>query len=92
MAPFPWLDAAIIAGLILLNGFFAMSELAIVSARRPRLRGLAERGSSGARTALALAEDAVGGIQGALVLARAADEPELFMRALARMEQRLNAA
>ena len=56
MAPFPWLDAAIIAGLILLNGFFAMSELAIVSARRPRLRGLAERGSSGARTALALAE------------------------------------
>ena len=57
MAPFPWLDAGIIAGLILLNGFFAMSELAIVSARRPRLRGLAERGSTGARTALALAED-----------------------------------
>uniref|UniRef100_UPI0012E0CFA3 hemolysin family protein n=1 Tax=Sandarakinorhabdus oryzae TaxID=2675220 RepID=UPI0012E0CFA3 len=57
MAPFPWLDAAIIAGLILLNGFFAMSELAIVSARRPRLRGLADRGSLGARTALALAED-----------------------------------
>jgi putative hemolysin len=57
MAPFPWLDACIIAGLILLNGFFAMSELAIVSARRPRLRGLADRGSVGARTALALAED-----------------------------------
>ena len=57
MAPFPWLDAAIIAGLILLNGFFAMSELAIVSARRPRLRGLAERGSLGAKTALTLAED-----------------------------------
>jgi len=33
----------------------------------------------------------VGGIQGALVLARASDEPALFMRALARMEQRLNA-
>lgn len=57
MAPFPWLDAGIIAGLILLNGFFAMSELAIVSARRPRLRGLADRGSSGAKAALALAED-----------------------------------
>jgi len=57
MAPFPWLDACIIAGLILLNGFFAMSELAIVSARRPRLRGLAERGSSGAKIALTLAED-----------------------------------
>ena len=57
MAAFPWIDAAIIVGLILLNGFFAMSELAIVSARRPRLRGLAERGSRGAKTALALAED-----------------------------------
>lgn len=57
MAAFPWLDAAIIAGLILLNGFFAMSELAIVSARRPRLRGLADRGSLGAKTALTLAED-----------------------------------
>ncbi len=57
MPPFPWLDLAIIAGLILLNGFFAMSELAIVSARRPRMRGLAERGSKGAQTALALAED-----------------------------------
>jgi pyrroline-5-carboxylate reductase len=36
-----------------------------------------------------LAEDAVGGIQGALVLARAAGEPELFMRALERMRLRL---
>lgn len=57
MAPFPWLDAAIIAGLILLNGFFAMSELAIVSARRPRLRRLALQGSSGAEQALALADN-----------------------------------
>ena len=39
--------------------------------------------------ALALAEDAVGGIQGALVLARAADEPQLFMRALERLQRRL---
>lgn len=57
MAPFPWMDAAIIAGLILLNGFFAMSELAIVSARRPRLRGMAAQGNAGAATALVLAED-----------------------------------
>ena len=57
MAPFPWLDAAIIAGLILLNGFFAMSELAIVSARRPRLRALQAQGVNGASVALALAED-----------------------------------
>lgn len=57
MAPFPWLDAAIIAGLILLNGFFAMSELAIVSARRPRLRAMAAQGTAGAKAAMRLAEE-----------------------------------
>ena len=57
MGPFPWLDAAIIAGLILLNGFFAMSELAIVSARRPRLRAMQAQGVAGAATAIRLAED-----------------------------------
>lgn len=40
--------------------------------------------------ALALAEEVVGGIQGALVLARAHDQPELFMRALARWRARLD--
>ncbi|GGC29326.1 DNA-binding protein [Novosphingobium marinum] len=57
MTPFPWSDVLVIAGLILLNGLFAMSELAIVSARRSRLSVSAERGSSAARTALALAAD-----------------------------------
>ncbi len=57
MVAFPWLDAAIIVALIVLNGFFAMSEMAIVSSRRPRLRGLAASGVRGARTALALAEN-----------------------------------
>lgn len=57
MTPFPWFDLATIAGLILLNGVFAMSELAIVSARTARLKMLAERGSGAARTALALAHD-----------------------------------
>jgi putative hemolysin len=57
MGPFPWLDAAISAGLILLKGFFAMSELAIVSARRPRLRAMQAQGVAGAATALRLAED-----------------------------------
>ncbi len=57
MTPFPWTDVLVIAGLILLNGIFAMSELAIVSARPARLRVLAERGSGGARCALALATD-----------------------------------
>ncbi len=47
----------IIAGLILLNGLFSMSELAIVSARPARLKVLADRGNKGARTALVLASD-----------------------------------
>ncbi len=57
MHPFPWTDAAIILALILLNGVLAMSELAIVSSRRPRLRGLAASGSRGAAAALRLAAD-----------------------------------
>ncbi|GGI93072.1 DNA-binding protein [Polymorphobacter multimanifer] len=57
MQPFPWFDVAIIAALVLLNGFFAMSELAIVSARKPRLRALAETGYRGAHAALSLGEN-----------------------------------
>ena len=57
MTPFPWTDVLVIAGLILLNGLFAMSELAIVSARPARLKVAADRGSSGARCALLLATD-----------------------------------
>lgn len=57
MTPFPWTDLLIIAGLILLNGLFSMSELAIVSARPARLRGQAERGSRAAQTAMDLAAD-----------------------------------
>ena len=53
--PFPWTDCVIIAGLIVLNGIFAMSELAIVSARTARLRAAAKRGVGGARIALSLA-------------------------------------
>ncbi|WP_228242489.1 hemolysin family protein [Porphyrobacter sp. GA68] len=55
MNPFPWTDVLIIAGLILLNGVFAMSELAIVSARTSRLQAAANGGSRGARTAISLA-------------------------------------
>ena len=57
MSSFPWSDVLIIAGLILLNGLFSMSELAIVSARTARLKIAAEEGSSGAATALRLAAD-----------------------------------
>ncbi|MCP9221771.1 hemolysin family protein [Erythrobacter sp. LQ02-29] len=55
MTPFPWTDLLIIAGLIVLNGVFAMSELAIVSARTPTLRSRAEKGSATAQIALDLA-------------------------------------
>lgn len=53
----PYADLAVIFVLILLNGFFAMSELAIVSSRRPRLQQMEKKGSRGAAKALALAED-----------------------------------
>lgn len=54
---FPWLDAAIVLALIALNGLFAMSELAIVSARRPRLQAMARAGRRGAQIALDLGLD-----------------------------------
>jgi putative hemolysin len=43
--------------LILLNGLFALSELAIVSARKARLKAMADTGRAGASTALKLAEE-----------------------------------
>ena len=49
----------VIALLLLLNGFFAMSELAIVSARRVRLKQMAKAGSRGAAAALRLMDDPV---------------------------------
>ncbi|HYZ31257.1 MAG TPA: CNNM domain-containing protein, partial [Crenalkalicoccus sp.] len=51
------LEIAIILLLVALNGAFAMSELAIVSARRARLQAMERRGSRGAAVALMLAED-----------------------------------
>jgi len=53
----PVFELAIIAFLILLNGVFALSELAVVSSRRARLRVLAAAGRKGARQALALSTD-----------------------------------
>ena len=57
VTPFPWSDLLSIAGLILLNGLFAMSELAIVSARTAKLRAAEEKGASGARVAIELASN-----------------------------------
>lgn len=52
-----WGQLAIVFILVLINAFFAMAELAVVSARRPRLQAMAKRGSRGATEALRLAED-----------------------------------
>ena len=51
------MDIAILFGLILLNGFFAMSEIALVAARKARLQNLAQQGDKAAETALRLGED-----------------------------------
>src|SRR5690606_2779904 len=51
------MDILIILGLILLNGMFAMSEIAIVSARRGRLQRAADGGDAGAAKALQLATE-----------------------------------
>jgi putative hemolysin len=50
-------EIMIVLALILLNGVFAMSEIAIVSSRKARLQQQAEAGSNGARVALELAND-----------------------------------
>jgi putative hemolysin len=57
LPPFPWIDVAIILALVALNGVFAMSELAIVSARKARLEAMARSGKKGARAAIVLAAD-----------------------------------
>ncbi|WP_028488571.1 hemolysin family protein [Thiothrix lacustris] len=51
------MDIAILFGLILLNGFFAMSEIALVAARKARLQNLAQEGDRAAVMALKLGED-----------------------------------
>lgn len=48
-------EVIIIIGLILLNGIFAMSEVALISARKSRLSTDAKKGNKSARVALELA-------------------------------------
>jgi putative hemolysin len=50
-------NLVIVFALILLNGLFALAELAVVSSRRARLRAMADRGRRGAQSALALHAD-----------------------------------
>lgn len=51
------MDIFVLIGLILLNGLFAMSEIAIVTAKKSRLTVLAAKGNSSAQAAINLAED-----------------------------------
>src|ERR1700684_44714 len=52
-----WLQLAIIFLLILVNGFFAMAEMAVVSARKARLQHAADSCRAGAAVALELERD-----------------------------------
>jgi putative hemolysin len=52
-----WLDVALIAVLILVNGVFAGSEVALISLREGQLRALERRGTRGDRTLVRMARD-----------------------------------
>jgi len=54
------MEVLFILFLILTNGLFALSEIAVVTARRGRLEEMADQGCSGARRAIALQQDAGG--------------------------------
>ncbi|WP_293374621.1 hemolysin family protein [Phenylobacterium sp. SCN 70-31] len=49
--------SAVVLLLLVLNGLFAMSELAVVSSRRAKLQSRADRGDKGAAVALKLSEN-----------------------------------
>lgn len=51
------MEIAILLGLILLNGVFAMSEIALMTSRKMRLQKLADAGDGSARAALQLGGD-----------------------------------
>ncbi len=51
------MEVLILLGLIVLNGLFAMSEIALVTSRKARLMKLASEGSGSALIALKIAED-----------------------------------
>lgn len=50
-------EILLVLGLILLNGYFAASEIALISVRRAALQSRAEQGSAGARAAVELTDD-----------------------------------
>lgn len=52
--PAPFMELALLIFLTLLNGLFAMSEMALASSRKARLQVMAETGDVGARVAIEL--------------------------------------
>lgn len=50
-------EIVVILLLVLLNGFFALSEMALVASKRARIQAAVEQGKRGAKSALALIED-----------------------------------
>lgn len=51
------MEIIILLLLIVINGVFAMAEIALVSSRKSRLEQMAAKGSTGAMTALELLKD-----------------------------------
>jgi len=51
------MEILVLGILVLLNGFFALSEIALVSSKRSRLEQMRLKGSKGAKTALHLLDD-----------------------------------
>ena len=51
------MELLVLAFLIVLNGFFALSETALISSKKARLEQYKVKGSSGAKTALKLLEN-----------------------------------
>src|SRR5690606_14480657 len=51
------MDITILFALILLNGVFAMSEIALITARRAQLQNLAQVGDTAAAAAIQLGDD-----------------------------------
>lgn len=51
------MDLLLLFVLILINGVFAMSEIAVVTSRKARLQNLADDGSTGAKAALSLHQE-----------------------------------
>jgi putative hemolysin len=52
--PAPFMDLALLIFLVLLNGLFAMSEMALAASRKARLQVMAETGDAGAQAAMVL--------------------------------------